>query len=379
MSWRWFPRLGVALGFWVLLITIAPSMADEPKIKTNRPGTRLLHLPKTRDVWHFVVFGDRTGGPAEGIRVLEQAVRDTNLLDPDLVMTVGDLIEGYNRTPEWLEQMREFQTTMSQLNMAWYPVAGNHDIYWRGPNRPPGEHEADYEKHFGPLWYWFQHKNAGFVVLYTDEGDPKSGQKGLREPASTQMSSEQIEWLTATLEETRELDHVFVFLHHPRWITERYRGSNWDEVHAVLAAAGNVTAVFAGHIHRMHYAGKRDGIEYFTLATTGGAKSHEIPQAGWLHHFNVVTVRKDRLSVATVPVGAVIDPRSWEVPAVFRVLTEAGGVERDEMLRVFNMGVGMIALVAPEDVDGVLESSSQSESPAWVMGEVEPGQGVRWA
>jgi phosphoribosylformylglycinamidine cyclo-ligase len=77
--------------------------------------------------------------------------------------------------------------------------------------------------------------------------------------------------------------------------------------------------------------------------------------------------------------GAVIDLASWEVPDVFRRLGEVGGVERDEMLRVFNMGVGMIALVAPEDVDGVLEGLSQGDCPAWVMGEVEAGEGVRWA
>jgi len=77
--------------------------------------------------------------------------------------------------------------------------------------------------------------------------------------------------------------------------------------------------------------------------------------------------------------GAVIDLTSWEVPEVFRVLGKAGGVERDEMLRVFNMGVGMIAMVAPEDVDGVLEGLSRGEAPGWVMGEVEVGEGVRWA
>ncbi len=77
--------------------------------------------------------------------------------------------------------------------------------------------------------------------------------------------------------------------------------------------------------------------------------------------------------------GAVIDLASWEVPDVFRVLGEAGGVERDEMLRVFNMGVGMIVLVSPEAVDGVLESVNQSDCPAWVMGEVEAGDGIRWA
>jgi phosphoribosylformylglycinamidine cyclo-ligase len=77
--------------------------------------------------------------------------------------------------------------------------------------------------------------------------------------------------------------------------------------------------------------------------------------------------------------GAVIDLTTWEVPHVFRVLREAGGVENDEMLRVFNMGVGMIALVAPEDVHGVLEDVSRGDCPAWVMGEVEVGEGVRWA
>jgi phosphoribosylformylglycinamidine cyclo-ligase len=76
--------------------------------------------------------------------------------------------------------------------------------------------------------------------------------------------------------------------------------------------------------------------------------------------------------------GAVIDLESWEVPDVFRVLGEAGGVERNEMLRVFNMGVGMIALVAPDEVDAVLEGASQGDCPAWVMGEVEAGEGVRW-
>ena len=77
--------------------------------------------------------------------------------------------------------------------------------------------------------------------------------------------------------------------------------------------------------------------------------------------------------------GAVIDLASWQVPDVFRVLGEAGGVAQDEMLRVFNMGVGMIAIVAPDDVDRVIESVSRSDRPAWVMGEVEAGVGVRWA
>ncbi len=50
--------------------------------------------------------------------------------------------------------------------------------------------------------------------------------------------------------------------------------------------------------------------------------------------------------------GAVVDRAAWEVPAVFRTLQAGGKVDRYEMDRVFNMGVGMIAVVRPEDADG---------------------------
>jgi len=76
--------------------------------------------------------------------------------------------------------------------------------------------------------------------------------------------------------------------------------------------------------------------------------------------------------------GARVDLSSWEVPNAFRVLAEAGKVERDEMLRVFNMGVGIIVLTSPDDAEGVLTALREGGSAPWVMGEVEAGEGVRW-
>ena len=283
-------------------------LADEDRFLTNRESGVTLPLPKDEDAFTFAVYGDRTGGPAEGIHVLAQAVEDTNLFAPDLVMTVGDLIQGYNQTPAWMAQMLQFKGVMGALDMPWFPVAGNHDIYWRGNGRPEGEHETNYEQHFGPLWYAFEHQNCWFVVLFSDEGDPKTGERTFHRPESQSMSPEQFAWLQDTLKRTQGAEHVFVFLHHPRWIGGGY-GSDWDRVHHELAAAGNVSAVFAGHIHLMRYDGVRDGIEYFTLATVGGHQSGDVPEAGFLHEFHMVTVRGDDLAISVVPVGAVLDPR----------------------------------------------------------------------
>jgi hypothetical protein len=74
-----------------------------PGIHTTRKSEMVLPLPKEEGVFHFLIYGDRTGGPPEGLQILRQAVKDSNMLDPDLVMTVGDLVPGYCAADKWLE------------------------------------------------------------------------------------------------------------------------------------------------------------------------------------------------------------------------------------------------------------------------------------
>ncbi|MEX1024459.1 MAG: metallophosphoesterase [Planctomycetota bacterium] len=298
--------MNLAVTLLVALCASAPAAA-QAGIVTDRPQHAPLRLPADESAFTFAVFGDRTGGPAEGVRVLEQAVRDVNLVGPDLVMTVGDLVQGYNQTPEWLVQMAEFKSIMDDLACPWFPVAGNHDIYWRGARKPAGEHEANYERHFGPLWYAFEHKDAWFIVLFTDEGDPATGTKSFNDPDAQRMSPAQFEWLATTLERAAMARHVFLFVHHPRWIEARY-GEDWRRVHALLVETGNVRAVFGGHIHHMR-ADPADGIDYFALATVGGHQDGIAPKGGFVDQYHLVTVRDERIDVAAYPVGAALDPR----------------------------------------------------------------------
>lgn len=75
--------------------------------------------------------------------------------------------------------------------------------------------------------------------------------------------------------------------------------------------------------------------------------------------------------------GAVVRRKSWEVPSLFRTLAELGKVDESEMFRVFNMGVGMLAAVRPEEADAVVERLRDRGEAAWIAGEVVEGAGVR--
>ncbi len=73
--------------------------------------------------------------------------------------------------------------------------------------------------------------------------------------------------------------------------------------------------------------------------------------------------------------SATVDRATWRPQPVFDLVQRTGRVEQAEMERTFNMGVGMVALVAPGDVDRALAVLTARHVPAWVAGEVGPGDG----
>ncbi|XP_002982756.2 trifunctional purine biosynthetic protein adenosine-3 [Selaginella moellendorffii] len=70
--------------------------------------------------------------------------------------------------------------------------------------------------------------------------------------------------------------------------------------------------------------------------------------------------------------GAKIRMGSWHVPQIFNWLKDAGNVEEEEMLRTFNMGIGMVLVVEPRVADKILEEYA----PSYLIGTVIQGKGV---
>ena len=77
-----------------------------------------------------------------------------------------------------------------------------------------------------------------------------------------------------------------------------------------------------------------------------------------------------------------IDLGSWTLPPVFQWLARAGGVEEKEMLRTFNCGIGMIAIVGPQDADRTAAAFAAAGEQVFRLGELVAGKGeprVRYA
>ena len=77
---------------------------------------------------------------------------------------------------------------------------------------------------------------------------------------------------------------------------------------------------------------------------------------------------------------AVVDASSWDIPPLFSLLQRAGGISTEEMRDVFNLGVGLIAVLPARSVPAAQAAASADGVATWTMGEIRPGpQAVRFS
>jgi len=269
------------------------------------PWTNLNWNNKSEN-FQFVVVTDRTGGNRPG--VFEQGMEKINLLQPEFVVSVGDLIQGYTEdTVELMRQWEEFDSLVEGLNMPFFYVPGNHDI----ANRVM---ENLWNRRYGPTYYHFVYRNVLFLCLNSEEPVPEPGSPdGIYHTGDFYLSENQRKYIKETLEQNSEVRWTFVFWHKPVWLHEEsddparldeVARSGWKEVESLLK--GRKHTVFAGHIHRYVYS-QRNYSDYITLATTGGGSPLAGPIFGQFDHVLWVTMTDQGPVMANLMLDGIFD------------------------------------------------------------------------
>jgi len=254
--------------------------------KGPQPWTS-LDFNNDEDQFQFAIVTDRTGGHRPGVFL--QGVHKLNLLQPEFVLSVGDLIEGYTRdTLELRRQWEEFDGFVEQLQMPFFYLPGNHDI----TNEVM---EQVWQQRLGPTHYYFIYQDVLFLCL-NSEDQYRGSSRG-------SISDAQYAWIKQVLEDNTEVRWTMVFMHQPLWVQEA-DPIRWFDVEALLANRPH--SVFAGHRH--HYVKyERNQNNYYMLATTGGGSPLRGPELGEFDHVVWVTMTKAGPVIANLQLEGIWD------------------------------------------------------------------------
>jgi predicted phosphodiesterase len=273
----------------------------------------------------FAVFADLTGGERE--RVFEVAVAQLNLLRPELIVNVGDLVEGGSDDPDkWHRQWDSFDERADRARAPIFYAGGNHDL--------TGELARQVWKEcLGPRYYHFVYKNTLFLILDTEDNTPErmteieqkrleaievyktEGREAFAKTAYEQMperttgniGEEQAEYFRQVIAENPKVQWTFVLMHKPAW--EKEGEQHFSAIETALS--DQHYTVFYGHTHVYHYQ-QRHERDYINLATTGGEQFPE--QGRSMDHLLLVTVDDQGVDIANLLMAGILD-KTGHIPS----------------------------------------------------------------
>jgi hypothetical protein len=277
------------------------------------------------DTFTFALFSDLTGGEREGIFAV--AVEQLRLLRPELIVNVGDLVEGGDFPREHL--VREWDYFDARVGRARAPVfytGGNHDL--------SSELQREiWKERYGRTYYHFVYKDTLFLVLDTEDNPPavqqhlarirseaevvfqqggwdawRETEYGRSEERQTgRIGPEQAAWFREVIARYPEVRHTFLLMHKAAW--ERPDEEHFATIEAALA--DRPYTVFHGHVHAYRHQ-QRHGRDYIRLATTGGVQLEGAENA--FDHVTLVTVSDDGVDIANLRLDGILD-KTGHIPA----------------------------------------------------------------
>ncbi len=268
--------LALMLSVFVLASCAGPQAARGVRTDVGpglKPWTSLA-AADAPDRLQFAVMGDRAGGNRPGVFL--DAVKKVNALQPQFVICVGDLIDGYSQEKAAIDDMyKDLAFDLSFLDRPFFFVGGNHDL---GDTALVDAYKA----RFGKTYYHFVFQDCLFLVLDSEV------------PTEWQLSQAQVDWAAQVLKDNARARWTFVFLHKPLWaaktIDSNTPETRWDQIEALLG--DRPRTVFSGHEH-LYTKYQRGGYDYYTLATTGGGLEQPESPTGSFDHIMWVTMGSD--------------------------------------------------------------------------------------
>ena len=260
-----------------------------------------------------------------------------NLLQPEFVVSAGDMIEGYSDDEVQINAWwQEVEDDLAQLEMPFFFLPGNHDFYSAAAVKAWNERFGNDRG-----YYHFVYKNTRFLVLdsedFTDEffsglkvkrneaiavykqdparfGDTEYA--NMPERSYGVISDAQTAYALETIANNKDARWTFIFMHKPVWKDENE--SNFKRIEQALG--GEKYTVFNGHVHGYQYK-QRLGQDYIQLATTGGEMIKS--SAKNMDHIMWVTMTPDGPQMGNIALKGLFDRKGLD-PDLFGAYDRKG-------------------------------------------------------
>ncbi|NCU04680.1 MAG: hypothetical protein GXC73_11905 [Chitinophagaceae bacterium] len=256
----------------------------------QKQNNRQQTLPVTKHSYNddstkiqFAIISDLWGGLRPGI--FEDAVDKLQLLQPQFVISVGDLIDGKSYDPlEINRQWNVFDQAIKPLSMPFYYVPGNHDI-------GNAVMENEWKKRLGSPYYHFVYRNALFLCINTEDG----GKGGIRD--------EQVAYFKKAIADNADVRWTFLFMHRPVWQGKEDRQEGYEKIEAMLK--DRKYTLFSGH-HHTYLGVTKNGNRHYVLGSTGGGSDLRGEKFGEFDHVTWVTLTNDTPKIVNLKLEGII-------------------------------------------------------------------------
>ncbi len=266
----------------------------------------------------FAIITDLNGGERPGI--FQVAIDQLNLLRPEFILSVGDLIDGGTEDRDQLnKEWESFDDRASKANAPFFHLGGNHDL----TNTVMRD---VWSERYGPRYYYFIYQDVLFLMMdsedykeermreiyearaeyikVADGPEPEKANEMLYfrmpERLTGEIGDEQSTYFEEVLSQYPDVRWTFILMHKPVWKREEAGG-----LQKVEAALGDRPyTVINGHFHTYSHT-ERNGRDYIMLGTTGGGQNPTNENA--FDHVTLVTMTDAGPALANLKMEGILD------------------------------------------------------------------------